>query len=133
MSESTDRAGRPDADSDAWAKASAEDIAAENARRRQQSGQTPGSAGEELRRLAEAVTDRLSMLRTPAAEMAAQGLISQVKQAVEPIVERNPEVFDHLAAAGAELLAAYRAAVSGQERRWTSGGDTPPSERIDLD
>ncbi|MDX3093630.1 DUF5304 family protein [Streptomyces sp. ME01-24h] len=133
MSESTDRAGRPDADSDAWAKASAEDIAAENARRRQRSGQTPGSAGEELRRLAEAVTDRLSMLRGPAAEMAAQGLISQVKQAVEPIVERNPEVFDHLAAAGAELLAAYRAAVSGQERRWTSGGDTPPSERIDLD
>ncbi|MEU6345093.1 DUF5304 family protein [Streptomyces sp. NPDC046977] len=133
MSESTDRTDRPAADHDAWAKASAEDIAAEKARRRQQSGQEPGSAAEELRRLAEAVAERISLLRSPAAEMAAQGIIAQVRQAVEPVVERNPEVFDHLAAAGAELMAAYRAAVGGHERRWTSGDSGPSSERIDLD
>lgn len=37
MSESTDRNDRPEADHDAWAKASAEDIAAEKARRRSSS------------------------------------------------------------------------------------------------
>ncbi|MGF1431590.1 DUF5304 family protein [Kitasatospora sp. LaBMicrA B282] len=44
----------------------------------------------------------------------------------------NPEVFDHLAAAGNELLAAYRAAVAGHERRW-SAPEAAESERIDLD
>ncbi len=58
-------------------------------------------------------------------------------------------MFDHLAAAGGELLAAYRSAVQDQERRWTARdtaprdpderrdpGDDPgtgPGERIDLD
>ncbi|GAA2225878.1 hypothetical protein GCM10010430_00980 [Kitasatospora cystarginea] len=46
--------------------------------------------------------------------------------------EQNPEVYGHLAAAGGELLAAYRAAVSGHERRWSAPGQ-PDSERIDLD
>jgi hypothetical protein len=124
-------------DEDAWAKASAEDIAAENARRREQAGQGPGSAADELRRLAEAVADRIAVLRQPAVTIAAETVISQVKQAVEPIKERNPEVFDHLAQAGSELLAAYRAAVSGHERRWTAGpgsaSGNSSSERIDLD
>ncbi|WP_329130920.1 DUF5304 domain-containing protein [Streptomyces sp. NBC_01476] len=134
MSEATDR---PDAD--AWAKASAEDIRAEHARRRTEAGQGPGSAGDELRRLAEAVgeavTDRLATLRNPAVQMAAQGVISQVRSVVEPIVERNPDLFDHLNAAGAELLAAYRSAVTQAEARWTSGGSSKRStaEHIDLD
>jgi hypothetical protein len=134
MSEATDR---PDAD--AWAKASAEDIAAEHARRRAQGGQGPGSAGDELRRLAEAVseavTDKLSALGNPAVQFAAQGVISQVRSVVEPIVERNPDVFDHLSAAGAELLAAYRSAVTRAEARWTSGdsADRSTAEHIDLD
>ncbi|WP_127357722.1 DUF5304 family protein [Actinacidiphila soli] len=124
-------------ESDAWAKASAEDIAAENARRREQAGQGPGSASEELRRLAEAVADRIAVLRSPAATMAAEAVVTQVKQVIEPIKERNPDVFDHLAQAGSELLAAYRAAVSGHERRWTAGPDSAAgsssSEHIDLD
>ncbi|MDX6351232.1 MAG: hypothetical protein QOF84_6022 [Streptomyces sp.] len=124
-------------ESDAWAKASAEDIAAENARRREQAGQGPGSASEELRRLAEAVTDRIAALRSPAATMAAEAVVTQVKQAIEPIKERHPDVFDHLAQAGSELLAAYRAAVSGHERRWTAGpgsaAGSSSSEHIDLD
>ncbi|HEY5836381.1 DUF5304 family protein [Streptomyces sp.] len=131
MSEATDR---PDAD--AWAKASAEDIAAEHARRRARAGEDPGSAAEELRRFAEAVTEAVSeRLRSPAVQIAAQGVISQVRSVVEPIKDRNPEVFDHLASAGAELLAAYRSAVAGAEDRWTAGKSTrrSPAEHIDLD
>lgn len=134
MSEATDR---PDAD--AWAKASAEDIAAEHARRRTQAGQGPGSAADELRRLAEAVgdavNDRLATLRNPAVQMAAQGVVSQVRSVVEPILDRNPDVFDHLSAAGAELLAAYRSAVTHAEARWTAGDESSRSsaEHIDLD
>lgn len=131
MSEATDRP-----DPDAWAKASAEDIAAEHARRRTQAGQGPGSAAEELRRFAEAVTEAVSdRLRNPAVQIAAQGVISQVRSVVEPIKDRNPDVFDHLASAGAELLAAYRSAVAGAEARWTAANRAPrsPAEHIDLD
>jgi hypothetical protein len=127
-SESTERI-----DTDAWATASAEDIAAENARRREQAGQGLGSATEELRRLAEAVAERLAVLRSPAVTIAAETVISQVKQVVDPIRERNPDVFDHLASAGSELLAAYRAAVAGQESRWTVKRPASPTEHIDLD
>ncbi|MFF4338597.1 DUF5304 family protein [Kitasatospora sp. NPDC001540] len=46
--------------------------------------------------------------------------------------ESNPEVYGHLAAAGGELLAAYRAAVAGHERRW-SEPQHAETERVDLD
>ncbi len=63
-------------------------------------------------------------------------VVQQAKAAVEPVIERNPDVFDHLAAAGGELLAAYRSAVQNQERRWTAGDDTAstdPRDPRDLD
>lgn len=66
-------------------------------------------------------------------------VVQQARAAVEPVIERNPDVFDHLAAAGTELLAAYRSAVETQERRWTtrdtgSRDEEPgPGEHIDLD
>ncbi|MFJ6013381.1 DUF5304 domain-containing protein [Streptomyces sp. NPDC092952] len=119
MSDATDRP----ADDDAWASACAEDLEAEKARRRAQHGPPPGSAAEELRKLVDAVADKVASFRTPLLGATAQGtvqqIIKQAKSAVEPVIERNPEVFDHLAAAGGELLAAYRSAVEGQERRWT--------------
>ncbi|NBM14887.1 DUF5304 domain-containing protein [Streptomyces sp. GC420] len=138
MSEAT---GRPAAESDAWAEACAEDLAAERARRRAQYGPPPGSAAEELRKLVDAVAGKVTSLPGPLAALAAQGalqqLVQRAKEAVEPVVERNPEVFDHLAAAGNELLAAYRSAVEKSERRWSQGGegneDGPGSERIDVD
>ena len=77
-----------------------------------------------------------------AAQGAVQQFLSQAKAVVEPVVERNPDVFDHLAAAGVELLAAYRSAVENHERRWTGARDTNkdsgdegpgPAEHIDLD
>lgn len=134
-------------DADAWAKACAEDLAAEKARRRSQYGPPPGSASEELRKLVDVVADKLSGLNSPlfgaVASGTAQQMVSQVVQqaraAVEPVIERNPDVFDHLAAAGSELLAAYRSAVEAQERRWTTRDTGPqdegggPGERIDLD
>jgi hypothetical protein len=81
------------------------------------------------------VNERLAALRSPAVQLAAQGVFSQVRSVVEPIKERNPDLFDHLTAAGAELLAAYRSAVAGAEARWTSGGSSSRStaEHIDLD
>ncbi|MEU6082024.1 DUF5304 domain-containing protein [Streptomyces sp. NPDC047108] len=156
MSDATERPGADAADApdaDAWAKACAEDLAAERARRRAEHGAPAGSAAEELRKLADAVAEKLSSFQVPLAGATAAGavqqLLAQAKAAVEPVVERNPQVFDHLAAAGSELLAAYRAVVEGQERRWTRSADTPqgpqgttgpddpegPSgtERIDLD
>lgn len=134
----TDVAFEDDTDPDAWRQACAEDLAAERARRRaQEAGTEPGSAAEELRKLAEAVAEKVSALQAPIAGTAVHGavqqLIAQAKAAVEPVIERNPEVFDHLAAAGTELLAAYRAAVAGQEQRWTKGSDRSSSEHIDLD
>lgn len=162
MSEATDRP----TDEDAWAKACAEDLAAEQARRRAEQaagpsagGGTTGTAAEELFKLFEAVADKVSALNNPLLGVAAQGavrqFVNQAKTAAQPVIERNPEVFDHLAAAGSELLAAYRSAVEGHERRWTrdeppaprrtpheereprdprdDGPDAGPTERIDLD
>lgn len=124
MSEATDRP----IDDDAWAKACAEDLAAEQERRRARqdgtgTGAGTGTASEELFKLFEAVADKVSGLNNPLLGAAAQGavrqFVNQAKAAAKPVVERNPEVFDHLAAAGSELLAAYRSAVEGHERRWT--------------
>ncbi|MFD3439944.1 DUF5304 domain-containing protein [Streptomyces sp. NPDC058685] len=148
MSDATERPA-VDADADAWADACAEDLEAEKARRRAQYGQPTGSASEELRRLLDVVADKVagfqSSLPGMAAQSAVQQLVDQAKAAVEPVIERNPQIFDHLAAAGGELLAAYRSAVEGHERRWTQDPRTPkdaedprddgpgPSEHIDLD
>lgn len=163
MSDDAGRGGPHQSDRDAWAAACEEDLAAEKERRRAQYGPPPVSAAEELRRLADAVADRVGELGRPfggsAAASAVQGmaqqLISQARQSVQPVVERNPEVFDHLASAGSELLAAYRSAVQEAERRWTeqaagesrggareraaeepaAGGEPEPprAERIELD
>ncbi|MEU8823757.1 DUF5304 domain-containing protein [Streptomyces sp. NPDC048636] len=155
MSDATERPADPDTeipvaeiDPDAWERACAEDLAAERARRTRESAEEPGSAAEELRKLAEALADRFTGTQSPLAGTpvhgAVQQLIAQAKAAVEPVMERNPDVFDHLASAGTELLAAYRAAVAGQEQRWTKdtdsgakgrdeGGESSSSEHIDLD
>ncbi|MFE1556726.1 DUF5304 domain-containing protein [Streptomyces sp. NPDC058734] len=158
MSEATDH---PDAD-DAWARACAEDLAAEKERRRSSrsgsAGTGTGTAAEELFKLFEAVADKVSSLNNPAvgavgtaAQDAVRQFVNQAKTAAKPVIERNPEVFGHLAAAGSELLAAYRSAVENHERRWThdeppaprgpadnggkgdDGPGTGPAQRIDLD
>nr|WSX52279.1 DUF5304 domain-containing protein [Streptomyces sp. NBC_00974] len=126
MSEATDRPHDAPVDDEAWAEACAEDLAAEKERRRARgagAGAGTGSAAEELFKLFEAVADKVSGLNNPLITGAAQGavrqFVNQAKATAQPVIERNPEVFDHLAAAGSELLAAYRSAVEGHERRWT--------------
>lgn len=133
-SEPADRSGPDRPDADAWATACEEDLAEEKARRRAEHGERQPSAAEELRRLADAVSAKVAELGGPfggaatgAAQGAARQFFAQAKAAVEPVVERNPQVFDHLAAAGGELLAAYRAAVGEAERRWTADGDARTS------
>ncbi|MGX1840124.1 DUF5304 domain-containing protein [Streptomyces diastaticus] len=135
MSDATERPGtdRPGADEDAWGRACAEDLAAEQERRRARYGTPPGSAAEELRKLMEAVTGRLAEGNLLGATVhGVEQAVRQARAAVEPVIERNPEVFTHLAAAGSELLAAYRSAVEKQESGWTKGtgsGATPPPRR----
>ncbi len=129
------------ADADAWATAVAEDLEAEKARRRAQHGPPPGSAADELRRLVDTVADKLTGLQSPllgqlagpAAQQVVRQVVQQAKAAVEPVIERNPDVFDHLAAAGGELLAAYRSAVRDQERRWTAGDTAAKDSRDPRD
>ncbi|MFE9329845.1 DUF5304 family protein [Streptomyces sp. NPDC006925] len=144
----SDEAERPDApDPDAWATACEEDLTAEKARRRARYGPPPSSAAEELRKLAEAVTEKVAEFGKPlagtvgsaAAHGVAQQLFKQAKATFEPVVERNPQLFDHLAAAGGELLAAYRSVVQESERRWSEPRDANASgraaggERIDVE
>lgn len=132
-------------DADAWATACAEDLEAEKARRRARYGPPPASAAEELRKLADVVAEKLDRLTGlgsplfgavagPAAQQVVRQVVQQAKAAVEPVVDRNPDVFDHLAAAGNELLAAYRSAVQDQERRWTARDTRPwdPDEAKDT-
>lgn len=132
MSESTDRP----ADGDAWADACAEDLDAEKARRRATYGPPPASAAEELRKLADAVAGKLGALSSPLLGTAAQGAVRQVVQqarsAVEPVIERNPEIFDHLAAM--RQRAAGRLPFGGRgpggpldaDHRGRRGRSTPP-------
>ncbi len=110
--------GAGTADPDAWATATEEDLAAEQARRRERYGSPPPDPAEELRRLADAVTERIARL-PGGLGLGAAPLAAQARAAIEPVIERNAEVFQHLASAGQELLAAYRSAVEGQERSWT--------------
>ncbi|MFI7386846.1 DUF5304 domain-containing protein [Streptomyces sp. NPDC049813] len=152
MSEATEQPA-PQVDADAWEQACAEDLAAEKARRKAAYGTPPGSAAEELRRLMDAVSDKLAGIQAPflgavaqgTAEQVARQVVRQARAAVEPVIERNSGVFDHLAAAGSELLAAYRSAVETQESRWTQRSpqgpkrpgttrdEGPDGEHIDLD
>jgi hypothetical protein len=118
-------------DPDAWAEACAEDLEAEKARRRAERGPETGSAAEEFRKLFEAVADKVSggiaaPLLGGQAARTVKDLVDQARSAVEPVIERNPQVFDHLAAAGNELLAAYRSAVGGHEARWTRDEPAAP-------
>lgn len=133
-----DRKAAAAPDPDAWATACQEDLAAEQARRRARYGPPPVDPVEELRRFTDAVVNRIAQFGAPIAGTVAQGaarqFFDQARAVVEPVVERNPAVFDHLAAAGQELLAAYRAAVEDQEGRWTrSHPERTPSVDLDPD
>ena len=85
-----------------------------------------GPLVDEVRRFATAVGDKVQEVSRTLGN--GEGL----DQLTAPLREKHPEVYRHLAAAGGELLAAYRVAVSGHERRW-SAEKPSDSEHIDLD
>lgn len=106
-----DRREDSDEDSDdAGHEAGADDVRPDPAER----------LAEEARRLAEAVAAQLGGVREEVRE-----------KVVDPLIRRHPEAAAHLGAAGAELLAAYRAFVADKERRWASR--SAPAQRVDLD
>lgn len=83
------------------------------------SAEQPGGAGE-FAPLVEEVRKFAAAVGVKAVEIGGR------------LRESNPEVYGHLAAAGGELLAAYRAAVTGHERRWSAPRHAE-AERVDLD
>jgi hypothetical protein len=94
--------------------------------------------GPELGPLVDEVRRFATALGEKAQETSATTLIT-LSGLADRVRTQQPEVYSHLAAAGsgiaaagAELLAAYRAAVAGHERRWTAG-DGASVEKIDLD
>ncbi len=91
-----------------------------------------GPLVDEVRRLANAVGAKAQEVGAQQFANAALGSLASLAELPGALREKHPEVYGHLSAAGGELLAAYRAAVSGHERRW-SAGERSPSEHIDLD
>ncbi|MGP3971550.1 DUF5304 family protein [Streptomyces sp. 6N223] len=116
-------------DPDAWATACQEDLAAEQARRQERYGAPPLDPAQELRRLADAVTEQIGRIGAGFG-LGTAPLASQARAALEPVIERNTEVFRHLAAAGQELLAAYRSAVEDHERSWARPADGRPGSEL---
>ncbi|MFG2904610.1 DUF5304 family protein [Kitasatospora sp. NPDC048286] len=94
--------------------------------------------GPELGPLVDEVRRFAGALGEKAQEASATTLIT-LSGLADRLRTQQPEVYSHLAAAGtglaaagSELLAAYRAAVAGHESRWTAGPGAP-TEKIDLD
>ncbi|WP_052432745.1 DUF5304 family protein [Streptacidiphilus carbonis] len=84
---------------------------------------------DEVRRFATDLGERVSAASTAASNGDSLGALQNL---AAPLRAKHPEVYGHLIAAGGELLAAYRAAVSASEKRWTA--EKPASsEQIDLD
>ena len=125
-------------DEDVWAEAVAED-AQEQAKGEQVKAEPSSPAdlfGPELTPLVEEVRKFATSLgeKVTAASSAVSGgdSLGALQNLAAPLRSKHPEVYGHLIAAGGELLAAYRAAVSASERRWTA--EKPAStEHIDLD
>ncbi|MFC1406206.1 MULTISPECIES: DUF5304 family protein [Streptacidiphilus] len=84
---------------------------------------------DEVRRFASTLGERVNAASAAASSGDSLGALQNL---AAPLRSKHPEVYGHLIAAGGELLAAYRAAVSASEKRWTA--EKPASsEQIDLD
>lgn len=138
-------------DEDVWAQAVAEDAKQQReqqARRSQPQGEDGEAAGgepksapgdlfgpelgplvEEVRKFAAAVGGKVD---EAASALGAGDGMRGLQQLAAPLRSKHPEVYGHLIAAGGELLAAYRAAVTASERRW-SAAKPSGTEHIDLD
>jgi hypothetical protein len=86
-----------------------------------------GPLVDEVRKFASAVGDKVSSVSSGSADP-----MEVLQNLAAPLRSKSPAVYGHLLAAGGELIAAYRAAVSASERRW-SAPKKSDSEHIDLD
>jgi hypothetical protein len=86
-----------------------------------------GPLVEEVRKFAAAVGEKVSAVGNGSSDP-----MELLQNLVAPLRSKSPAVYGHLLAAGGELIAAYRAAVSASERRW-SAPKKNGSEHIDLD
>ncbi|MFC9331110.1 DUF5304 family protein [Kitasatospora sp. NPDC057015] len=153
MTTADDRTDRPAEESAAGA-GTGRGAAPEGEGRGRDAGSGEGAAGkehpfgsefgplvDEVRRFAKAVGEKAEEAGVPQfaaaalgslGSLASGGALGALSDLPGALREKHPEVYGHLSTAGGELLAAYRAAVAGHERRW-SAGDSARSERIDLD
>jgi hypothetical protein len=84
---------------------------------------------EEVRKFAATVGEKISSVQASVNNGDALGALQDL---AAPLRVKHPEVYGHLIAAGGELLAAYRSAVTSSEKRWTAEKPTS-AEHIDLD
>jgi hypothetical protein len=84
---------------------------------------------DEVRRFASSLGEKVTAVSSSVGSGDSLGALQNL---AAPLRSKHPEVYGHLIAAGGELLAAYRSAVSASERRWTAEKPAP-SEQIDLD
>ncbi|WP_051943274.1 DUF5304 family protein [Streptacidiphilus rugosus] len=86
-----------------------------------------GPLVDEVRKFASAVGEKVSAVGNGGSDP-----MEVLQNLAAPLRTKNPAVYGHLLAAGGELIAAYRAAVSASERRWSAPKQNG-SEHIDLD
>ena len=135
---------------DVWAKAVADDAKQQEQDRQQRraqggpaadAGSKPSGPGdlfgpelgplvEEVRKFASAVGGKVD---EAASVLGGGDGMRGLQQLAAPLRSKHPEVYGHLIAAGGELLAAYRAAVTASERRWSAPPKPSGTEQIDLD
>ncbi|MFC1435817.1 DUF5304 family protein [Streptacidiphilus sp. N1-3] len=84
---------------------------------------------DEVRRFATSVGEKVT---EASASFSSGDSLGALQNLAAPLRVKHPEVYGHLIAAGGELIAAYRSAVSASERRWTAE-KRGSSEQIDLD
>lgn len=84
---------------------------------------------DEVRKFAVTVGEKVSS----ASDSIGRGdSLGALQDLAAPLRVNHPEVYGHLIAAGGELIAAYRSAVSASEKRWAAQKPAA-SEQIDLD
>ncbi|WP_052441435.1 DUF5304 family protein [Streptacidiphilus anmyonensis] len=86
-----------------------------------------GPLVDEVRRFASTVSEKVTALSSGQSDP-----MEVLQNLAAPLRSSSPAVYGHLLAAGGELIAAYRAAVSASERRWAAPKQNG-TEQIDLD
>ncbi|NJP69200.1 DUF5304 family protein [Streptomyces spiramenti] len=116
-------AHQPPFDDDAWATACEEDLRAERARRR--SAGNGSEPVDELRHFFDTVAQRLGQFGGGPAGWVAADAADKARAAVDPVLERHRDTIGHLARAGDEVAAAFRAAFTPQQQRDAEGTAAP--------